>query len=43
MELEKCAKHPRYKVKRKPTSTCERCWILWVMNLDARVLGSVGW
>lgn len=24
-----CKKHPKYKIKRKPVSNCNLCWILW--------------
>jgi hypothetical protein len=30
-----CPKHPRWKKKRKPTSTCESCWFIWVMKMLA--------
>lgn len=26
----KCPKHPRYAFKRKPSSTCEACWLIWL-------------
>jgi hypothetical protein len=27
-----CKKHPYYQVKRKPTSQCEQCWIMWLLK-----------
>lgn len=31
-ELVRCKVHRRYQVKRKPRSTCEACWELWVLT-----------
>jgi hypothetical protein len=30
-----CPKHPRWQKKRKPTSTCQNCWFIWIMRLLA--------
>ncbi len=25
-----CRSHPRYRAKRKPRTSCETCWLLWI-------------
>lgn len=32
----KCATHPKYEVKRKPTSECESCWKVWQHKLETK-------
>ena len=27
--IEKCKKHPRYKIIRQPKSSCRACWLQW--------------
>jgi hypothetical protein len=36
--LLKCKKHPRYQMKRKPTSKCKKCWDLWSLTTFKRTL-----
>lgn len=30
----RCTRHPRYEAKRKPTSTCDVCWRVWLQKVD---------
>lgn len=35
VEARRCTAHRRYAAARKPTSTCEACWRLWVAVTEA--------
>ena len=34
--MKRCDKHKKYQAKKKPTSTCEKCWRIWITIKDAQ-------
>lgn len=39
--MTQCNRHPKYKVKREPTSTCRVCWYIWTQKATRKLVTSI--